>query len=128
MAAPGGVSSSPGIATERMPAPEYPRNANGQTYGSAADAPAPGAEPDLILVMATNGIEGYVQKAELDDANGSAAAETFTSPEQALAWQEANSHDRYVPVYDRDGERVIGEFLIAGLDSWRAVPDEAPLD
>lgn len=126
--APAGVSGAPGSVTEPMPEPGYPRNANGLTFGSAADSPAPGMEPDLILVIATNGVEGYVRTAELEEANGSAAAETFTSPEEALAWQEANSGDRYVPVYDQDGERVIGEFLIAGPDSQGAVPDEIPLD
>src|SRR5262245_44325097 len=35
----------------RGPDPGYPRNASGETYGSAAEAWSPDQQPDLILVM-----------------------------------------------------------------------------
>jgi len=108
-----GVSSVPGGPPEQLPAPTYAVNTNGDTYGSAADSDAPGNEPDLIRAVATNGKEGYVKKTELEEADGTAASRGFTSPEDALRWQEANRGDRYVPVYEVDGETVIGEFLIA---------------
>ena len=98
--------------------------AKGQTFGSAADAPSLEQEPDLILVVATNGAEGYVLRADLNTANGQAAAESFTSPEEALVWQETEGReDRLIPVYERDGTTLIGSFLVAGIESQRAAAE-----
>lgn len=86
-------------------------NANGDTFGIM------GAEddPDLIAVSATNGRLGYVFADELAEADGTAAAEGFSSPEEALAWQEARGDEPVsVPVYLSDGETKIGEFLVGG--------------
>lgn len=47
----------------------FPTNEAGQTYGNAFDVQSPGAEPDLIEAVATNGREGYVLKADLDKAS-----------------------------------------------------------
>lgn len=117
--APLGLSTD--TRTQPMPAPEYAENESGLTFGSAAEAASPDQEPDLIAAMATNGREGYVRKSDLDEANGSAAAAGFSSPEEALAWQaeqdalaERGGGDRTIPVYAQDGFTVIGEFLIAG--------------
>lgn len=117
--APWGVDTD--STAQPMPAPDYSVNETGLTYGSAAEAPSPDQEPDLIAAMATNGLVGYVRKSELDIANGSAAAAEFRSPEEALAWQAeqdalaAHSDEaRTVPVYALDGVTVIGEFLISG--------------
>ena len=44
--------------------------------------------PDLIAVVASNGIDGYVYADDLAEANGSRAALDFDSPEDAIAWQE----------------------------------------
>ncbi len=97
-----------------MPSPTYPRNGDGLTYGSAADATSPANEPDLILVVMDDGNEGYVKKVELDEANGAAAVATFKSPEEALTWQEAcrNAPAPVVPVYAVDGRTVIGTFTL----------------
>ena len=103
------------VPTEPMPAPDYPENGKGQTYGSAAKANSPQSEPDLIAAVATNGKEGYVLKSDLDRANGSAAAETFKSPEEALAWQAGEGRlDKSIPVYAADGSSVIGQFIVVG--------------
>lgn len=113
-----GVSPKPGIAAEPMPAPTYPVNPSGQSFGSAANANSPENEPDLIAVIATSGRSGYVLKSELDEANGTTAANSFTSPQDAVTWQEtAGKYDRAISVYESDGKTVIGEFLIAGHDS-----------
>lgn len=40
----------------------YPKNKNGQTYGSAAYATSPETEPDLILATGVDGTEGYLLK------------------------------------------------------------------
>lgn len=97
-----------------MPDPAYPRNASGQTYGSAARANSPANEPDLILVVADDGKEGYVRKADLDRANGMEAAKGFKSPAEALAWQ-ANARaqgNQVIPVFDMDGKKRIGTFTV----------------
>lgn len=89
---------------------EWAVNENGHTYGTANDQ----GEPDLIYVFATNGSMGYVYSKELNEASG--MSEDFTSPAEALAWQESMKGKTVtVPVYESDGETVIGEF-VAG--SW----------
>jgi hypothetical protein len=88
---------------------EWAINDDGDTYGAINES----GEPDLILVVATNGKEGFVHAAELARADGSAQAATFASPEQALAWQhEIAGRTISVPVYQSDGETRIGEFII----------------
>lgn len=97
-------------SSAQIPQVAFERNASGLTFGSAADANSPAREPDLIRAKGTNGKTGYVLKEELDVANGS----SFTSPEEALAWQESIEGKRIVvPVYAVDGETVIGEFELA---------------
>ncbi|MEJ1156090.1 hypothetical protein [Microbacterium marmarense] len=112
--APWGVTTEDGDE-QTMPKPDYNTNHAGQTYGSAALAPTPELEPDLIEAMATNGKIGYVIKSELDIATGAAAVATFKSPEEALAWQEARSAEPIpVTVYEQDGRTVVGTFLVDG--------------
>ncbi len=97
-------------------APNYPTNASGLTYGSAAAAaPHPENEPDLILVVSNEGSEGYVYKTDLDEATGSTAASTFRSPDDALAWQEDRIKQGpvVISVYQEDGQVRIGTFTIA---------------
>lgn len=96
--------------------PEYPVNENGKTYGVIANV-MPDDYPDLIKVMATNGKEGYVR---VEDFNDEYIAE---SPEDAVRYmeklRELNEQGYYlqvIPVYDIDGETVIGEFEI-GIDA-----------
>lgn len=88
---------------------DWATNESGQTYG----AENPDGTPDLIAVVATNGREGYVHRAELEEANGTAAAREFTSPEDAIRWQEERAGKTFtVPVYEADGTTQIGEFVI----------------
>ena len=63
---------------------EWGVNANGQTYGT----PNENGSPDLVAAQATNGEVGYIL---LDDT-----------------WREGSFT---VPVYESDGETVIGEFV-----------------
>jgi len=44
----------------------YPKNKNGQTYGSSAGATSPETEPELISAIGEDGTEGYVLKKDLD--------------------------------------------------------------
>ncbi|WP_211220800.1 hypothetical protein [Paenibacillus terrigena] len=86
----------------------FPKNNNGQTYGSIADATSPESEPELISAMGVDGTAGYVLKKDLD-------GELPKSPEEAIAIQNSRSPDgRDIPLYDVDGETVIGVFHIGG--------------
>ncbi|GAA4626336.1 hypothetical protein [Cellulomonas oligotrophica] len=117
-------SAMPNGRVTQIPAPEYQENALGQTYGSAAIAQAPELEPDLISAVATNGKVGYVLKTDLDEANGTTAAESFTSPADALRWQETEgTKDHTIAVYDVDGTTQIGEFVVTGSTSQAAALD-----
>lgn len=111
--APKGLVPADGTPFVPQKAPTYPVNTDGLTYGSALDAISPDTEPDLILVEATNGKEGYVKKTQLDLANGS--AENFNSPAAALAWQAAHRGlTSTLVVYASDGRTPIGLFIVAG--------------
>jgi hypothetical protein len=84
-------------------------NADGKTYGMQNEY----GTPDMIAVIATNGARGYVHRTELEEAGGTAAAKTFKSPEDAIAWQEARRGKTFsIPVYDVTGKTVIGQFVI----------------
>jgi hypothetical protein len=78
-------------------------NANGDTYG----VDSPNGHPDLIAVTATNGRDGYAYATDLD---GPMPA----NPEEAATWNETHGDPRPVPVYESDGETVIGEFVVGG--------------
>ncbi|TFD52170.1 hypothetical protein E3T55_06820 [Cryobacterium frigoriphilum] len=88
---------------------EWAVNATGETYGVLNES----GQPDLIAVVATNGNNGYVHSADLARVDGSEQAATFTSPEQALEWQDSMAGEAVsVPVYESDGETRIGEFTV----------------
>jgi hypothetical protein len=72
----------------------YSVNANGQTYGSSIYAQSYEAEPDLISVMATNGLVGYVYKTDLYEAQPVA-----NNPEHAVQimhYKANRSTDAYI--------------------------------
>lgn len=76
-------------------------NANGETFGVQRD----GKSPDLIATYTTDGKQGYVYSKDLDGPVPS-------SPADALAQQEANEgKTRSFPVYESDGETLLGEFI-----------------
>ncbi|MCT1404019.1 hypothetical protein M4D81_33975 [Paenibacillus sp. p3-SID867] len=85
----------------------FPRNENGQTYGSAADAASSDTEPELISAFGVDGTKGYVMKKDLD-------GEQPKSPKEALASMERNKEGRDIPLYDVDGKTVIGVFHVGG--------------
>lgn len=84
----------------------FPNNKHGQTYGSSADAASADMEPELIRAIGVDGTAGYVLKKDLD-------GELPKSPEEAIAIQNNRSPDgRDIPLYDVDGESVIGLFHV----------------
>lgn len=85
-------------------APNYPKNENGQTYGSAADAISNETMPDLIRAAGVDGTVGYVRKEDLEE-------EQPKTPEEAIALQQKRPPGgRDIPLYDADGKTVIGVF------------------
>jgi hypothetical protein len=89
-------------------------NANGQTYGSDALASSPTNGPDLIAVVATDGLQGYAYQSAINAADGF----NVSSPAAAVAWM-ANGAKRvhYVTVYLQDGTTKIGTFAIGSDQS-----------
>ncbi|MCP1186442.1 hypothetical protein [Paenibacillus sp. 1781tsa1] len=86
----------------------YPKNKNGQTYGSAIYATSLETKPDLILAIGVDGTEGYLLKKDME-------GELPNTPEEAIAMQNNRSPDGYdIPLYDKDGETVIGVFHVGG--------------
>ncbi|WP_307448778.1 hypothetical protein [Paenibacillus sp. V4I3] len=82
----------------------YPKNKSGQTYGSATDATSPETVPELISAIGVDGTKGYVLKKDID-------GEQPKSPEEAISIQNSRSPGgRDIPLYDVDGETIIGVF------------------
>lgn len=88
------------------PAPVYPVNESGQTYGSGLYATSPETEPDLMKAYGVDGTLGYVLSVDL-------IGEMPKTPEEAIAQQKKTAGKvRLIPLYDIDGKKIIGEFAI----------------
>ncbi|MCF7758615.1 hypothetical protein KQ941_29750 [Paenibacillus xylanexedens] len=86
----------------------YPKNKNGQTYGSSVYATSLETEPDLILATGVDGTEGYLLRKDME-------GELPKTLEEAIAMQNSRSPEgRDIPLYDKDGETVIGVFRVGG--------------
>jgi hypothetical protein len=85
----------------------YPVNQAGQTYGgNSGDYGKELVGPDLVLAEATNGDIGYVLEADLQGPD-------HRTPEEALQWQSQQKKDPSIPVYEKDGTTIIGEFIMS---------------
>ncbi len=91
------------------PAPQYPQNASGETFGSLLYATSSETAPDLVKAIGVDGTEGYVRASDL-------IGELPDTVEEALA-QEAKLADMTdgwtIPLYKEDGKTVIGEYEIS---------------
>jgi len=88
------------------PIPVYPTNANGESYGIAADNHE--YDPDLIAAIGEDGVEGYFRY------NEAHPEDPPKTPEEALAWQEAYQAKggfHYIDLYDKEGN-IIGKMRI----------------
>jgi len=84
----------------------YPKNENGQTYGSAADAASYETRPDLIRAVGMDGTVGYLLKKDID-------GEQPNTPEEAIAMQNSRPPGgRNIPLYEVDGKTIIGVFHV----------------
>lgn len=81
---------------------EWATNADGESYGSLADARTPAEEPDLIAAISDAGERGYVKKEAL---NGPVPR----TPEEAA---QLSSEPRVIAVYESDGSTQVGWFTI----------------
>ncbi|WP_422446433.1 M56 family metallopeptidase [Thermoanaerobacterium sp. DL9XJH110] len=83
---------------------QYQVNEYGETYGSNEYADIVGEEPDLVAAIGIDGTHGYVRFSDL---------EPFPpprTPEEAVA--QNNPGVRIIPLYDKDGRTVIGQFQV----------------
>ncbi|MCM3711760.1 metal ABC transporter substrate-binding protein [Sporosarcina luteola] len=84
----------------------YPLNDNGQTYGpNMGDATIILGEPDLQLAIGENGTIGYAKKVDLEGPQP-------RTPEEAVKLIKVKK--REIPLYDVDGETIIGKFIVGG--------------
>ena len=90
------------FAAEEPEIETYAVNSNGETYGNNLQAQSIGVESDLILAVGDNGVTGYVRSSDLN--------EDVSTPEDALLHTESSG--RYIPLYESDGETVIGQFYV----------------
>lgn len=84
-------------ANETLVNGEYPKNSQGESYGSTALANYVGYSPDLIAAVGTHGESGYIR-------------DTDTEALPNLSAEEC-PHEFMVPLYDSEGT-VIGEFAV----------------
>jgi hypothetical protein len=114
LAAAASVVSFTNISTNRSQAPVhvFPRNANGQTYGSVISRPGlvtPGSVPDLIKAQGVDGTIGYVRFTDLQGPQPK-------NPQEAVALSKKNlaSPRHLIPLYAVDGKTVIGSVFVGG--------------
>ena len=106
----GTLSFSPAISTtlsnqSQAPAPVFPKNENGQTYGSDLYCTSPETGPDLISAKGVHGTDGYVLSVDLYGLMPK-------TPQEALAQQQKAGSVRKIPLFAADGKTVIGTFNI----------------
>jgi hypothetical protein len=95
----------------------FPRNATGETYGSARDVSPYEKTPDLIEAMGINGKIGYIR---LNELNG----EDPKTPEEALS-KQANDIGREINVYKNDGKTVIDKFIIGKVSNEKQISKDS---
>lgn len=90
-------SSMQKLAGETLVNGEYPKNSQGESYGSSALENYVGYSPDLIAAVGTRGESGYIRDAD-----------TEVLPDLSA---EECPHEFMIPLYNSEGE-VIGEFAV----------------
>ena len=88
----------------------FETNDNGETYGTYIDkGDGEWGIADLMAVVGLNDVEGYVRKVDLYDEKNQP-----NNPEEAIAYTKKREKEgpRIIPVYEKDGKTVIGEYRI----------------
>lgn len=87
----------------------YPRNNLGETYGSAlfyGYGRGYGFSPVLVAAVGTGGVHGYVREADLNPY--------LDTRKDAVDYMSKLEKNRVLPLYDKDGKKVIGTFVLDG--------------
>lgn len=87
----------------------YPRNALGETYGSAlfyGYGWGYGFSPVLVAAVGTGGVHGYVREADLNPY--------LATRKDAVDYMSKLEENRVLPLYDKGGKKVIGTFVLDG--------------
>lgn len=83
----------------------YSINEKGETYGSEILLNQYGIEPDLIETLGDNGVLGYVKAIDLEEN----VPDTL---EGVIEYQKNLPNERKIPLYESDGETIIGNYTI----------------
>lgn len=102
-----GLLSVTMVAMASRTNPPFPKNQNGQTYGSAMNVTSVNELPNLIKACDSHGNIGYVWATDV-------LGEAPKSPQEAVAQNSKSEVVRQIPLYDVDGKTVIGSFNIGG--------------
>lgn len=97
------ANASPVMRLGTRSIPTVQINENGDVYGSEIFLDAIGVKADLISAIGENGVEGYVKATDLNGPDPKTPAE---------AVQQQVRVNRTIPLYESDGETVIGSFVI----------------
>lgn len=97
-------NSSPNV--QKYSLKKFMVNENGLTYGSDFYSTCVSDSPDLILAEGKNGIVGYVKYSDLNKY------ENVDTPVEIFCYQNNMLNQREIPVYDKDGEKVVDYFII----------------
>ncbi|QPR68139.1 hypothetical protein MHB44_18665 [Lysinibacillus sp. FSL H8-0500] len=92
-----------------MPEEAYAVNENGLTYGTDFYAESLEDSPDLVAVIGTNGVEGYVYAKELYPE--------LTTFDEVTAYINSGQQSYTVPVYAEDGVTIVDSFTIGTKES-----------
>ena len=110
--------------------PDFPVNDRGQTFGSGGYGID---SPDLILATGIDGTFGYVLSTDLHSYGP--GLDEPQSPEEALIYMKqfeelvkdaqarGDVYVYYIPLYDSDGQTIIGEFGMGTVP-----PTQPPID
>jgi hypothetical protein len=89
---------------------DFPKNKEGRAYGSLADAKSPDDAPDLISATGVDGTSGYIKSSDVFGVQPK-------TPQEALEKQRKRvPGTRFIPLYDVDGQTVIGKFRVDDPD------------
>lgn len=105
------ADSHPQTQTQTKSKNDYPKNKVGKAYGSLAEAKSPDDAPDLISATGVDGTSGYIKSSDV-------FGDEPKNPQEAIEKQKKRvPGSRFIPLYDVDGQTVIGKFRVE-------VPDE----
>ena len=101
-----------------MPDWTYPVNSKGETYGSAMSEYTLGYLPDLIAVVTSDGVSGYMSSVGFGSYG---YPYSIRNPEEATAymdWLKAQPSIIKIPVYDVEHNTVVGYYELENNEGY----------